>query len=116
MGVVVSAVGVGLSFQLDLPTGAAIVATFGAALLIVAAYRRAFRRAGAGAEASPAVEREAGARSRSIREIGFAGSRRSLGRRTASSRDASGIDGIVFRLGRRFPGGAASLGLACAPS
>jgi zinc/manganese transport system permease protein len=45
MGVVVSAVGVLLSFQLDLPTGAAIVGTFGAALLIVAAYRRAFRRA-----------------------------------------------------------------------
>ena len=45
MGVLVSAAGVALSFQLDLPTGAAIVATFGAALLLVAAYRRAFRRA-----------------------------------------------------------------------
>ena len=40
MGVVVSAVGVWLSFKLDLPTGAAIVATFGAALLILAAVRR----------------------------------------------------------------------------
>ena len=40
MGVVVSAVGVWLSFRLDLPTGAAIVATFGAALLILAAIRR----------------------------------------------------------------------------
>jgi hypothetical protein len=29
-----------MSFQLDLPTGAAIVATFGAALLILAAVRR----------------------------------------------------------------------------
>ena len=44
MGAIVSAAGVLLSFQLDLPTGAAIVATFGAALLILAAYRRAFRR------------------------------------------------------------------------
>lgn len=39
MGVVVSAVGVWLSFTLDLPTGAAIVATFGAALLVLAAVR-----------------------------------------------------------------------------
>ncbi len=44
MGAVVSAAGVALSFLLDLPTGAAIVATFGAALLILAAYRRVFRR------------------------------------------------------------------------
>ncbi len=44
MGAVVSAAGVALSFLLDLPTGAAIVATFGAALLLLAAYRRAFRR------------------------------------------------------------------------
>lgn len=40
MGVVVSAVGVWISFTLDLPTGAAIVATFGAALLVLAAVRR----------------------------------------------------------------------------
>jgi zinc/manganese transport system permease protein len=39
MGVVVSAVGVCLSFTLDLPTGAAIVATFGAALLVLSAIR-----------------------------------------------------------------------------
>jgi zinc/manganese transport system permease protein len=44
MGVIVSAAGVILSFQLDLPTGATIVATFGAALLILAGYRRAFRK------------------------------------------------------------------------
>ncbi|HEX7253030.1 MAG TPA: metal ABC transporter permease [Thermoanaerobaculia bacterium] len=47
MGVVVSAGGVALSFVLDLPTGATIVATFGAALLIVAGTRRLFRRAAA---------------------------------------------------------------------
>jgi zinc/manganese transport system permease protein len=40
MGAVVSAAGVALSFLVDLPTGAAIVATFGAALLILAAVRR----------------------------------------------------------------------------
>ncbi|OFV83434.1 MAG: ABC transporter [Acidobacteria bacterium RBG_13_68_16] len=39
MGALVSAAGVALSFLLDLPTGATIVATFGAALLLVAAYR-----------------------------------------------------------------------------
>jgi len=44
MGALVSALGVMFSFWLDLPTGAAIVATFGAALLILAGYRRAFRR------------------------------------------------------------------------
>jgi zinc/manganese transport system permease protein len=44
MGALVSAGGVTLSFLLDLPTGATIVATFGAALLVLAAYRRAFRR------------------------------------------------------------------------
>ena len=47
MGVVVSAGGVALSFVLDLPTGAAIVATFGAALLVVAGTRRLFWRAAA---------------------------------------------------------------------
>jgi len=47
MGAVVSAGGVMLSFVLDLPTGAAIVATFGAALLLVAAYRALFFRAAA---------------------------------------------------------------------
>jgi zinc/manganese transport system permease protein len=49
MGAVVSAAGVALSFQLDLPTGATIVATFGAALLIVAVYRQVFRRRAADA-------------------------------------------------------------------
>jgi zinc/manganese transport system permease protein len=44
MGALVSAGGVALSYKLDLPTGATIVATFGVALLILAAYRRAFRR------------------------------------------------------------------------
>jgi len=40
----VSAAGVALSFLLDLPTGAMIVATFGAALLMVAAFRVVVRR------------------------------------------------------------------------
>jgi zinc/manganese transport system permease protein len=44
MGAAVSAAGVGVSFWLDLPTGAAIVATFGAALILLAAYRWAARR------------------------------------------------------------------------
>jgi zinc/manganese transport system permease protein len=43
MGALVSAAGVALSFVLDLPTGATIVATFGAALLLVAVYRVAAR-------------------------------------------------------------------------
>jgi zinc/manganese transport system permease protein len=46
MGALVSAGGVALSFELDLPTGATIVATFGGALLLLAGLRRAFRRAG----------------------------------------------------------------------
>jgi len=45
MGALVSALGVTLSFLLDLPTGATIVATFGATLLVLAGYRRAFRKA-----------------------------------------------------------------------
>jgi zinc/manganese transport system permease protein len=45
MGAVVSAVGVYLSYFWDLPTGATIVGTFGAVLLVVAGYRRAFRPA-----------------------------------------------------------------------
>jgi zinc/manganese transport system permease protein len=49
MGALVSAGGVLLSYTLDLPTGATIVATFGAALLIVSGLRRAFRRQGASA-------------------------------------------------------------------
>jgi zinc/manganese transport system permease protein len=54
MGALVSAAGVWLSFALDLPTGATIVATFGAALLAVALVRWAVRRAAA--EGSPAAE------------------------------------------------------------
>ena len=42
MGALVSAAGVALSFILDLPTGAAIVATFGLTLLILAGVRKAF--------------------------------------------------------------------------
>jgi zinc/manganese transport system permease protein len=45
MGALVSAAGVALSFLLDLPTGATIVATFGAVLLLVAAYRTVHRAA-----------------------------------------------------------------------
>jgi zinc/manganese transport system permease protein len=44
MGALVSAAGVALSFLLDLPTGATIVATFWAALLMVAASRVVVRR------------------------------------------------------------------------
>lgn len=44
MGAVVSAVGVYLSFYLDLPTGATIVCTFGAVLLLLALGRLAFGR------------------------------------------------------------------------
>jgi zinc/manganese transport system permease protein len=47
MGAAVSAGGVLLSFYLDLPTGAAIVATFGGTLLVLAALRWAFRRTAA---------------------------------------------------------------------
>jgi zinc/manganese transport system permease protein len=46
MGTVVSALGVWLSLQLDLPTGATIVCTFGIVLVIMAAVRPLFRRAG----------------------------------------------------------------------
>lgn len=49
MGAVVSAAGVMVSFVFDLPTGAAIVGTFGVALLVLAGLRKAFHRAKAGA-------------------------------------------------------------------
>jgi zinc/manganese transport system permease protein len=39
MGAAVSAGGVALSFVLDLPTGATIVATFGATLIVLALVR-----------------------------------------------------------------------------
>ena len=48
MGALVSAGGVALSFVMDLPTGATIVATFGLALLILAGVRKAFFRPIAG--------------------------------------------------------------------
>jgi len=48
MGTVVSAMGVALSFLLDLPTGATIVGTFGASLLVLAGYRLAFHRIASG--------------------------------------------------------------------
>jgi zinc/manganese transport system permease protein len=44
MGAMVSAGGVAMSFVLDLPTGATIVATFGAALLALAGLRAVVRR------------------------------------------------------------------------
>ena len=44
MGTIVSALGVYLSLRLDLPTGATIVVTFGAALALMAAVRPLFRR------------------------------------------------------------------------
>ena len=43
MGTVVSAAGVFLSLKLDLPTGATIVCTFGAALAVMAAARPLIR-------------------------------------------------------------------------
>ena len=44
MGTVVSALGVWLSLQLDLPTGATIVCTFGVVLIVMAAVRPLFVR------------------------------------------------------------------------
>jgi zinc/manganese transport system permease protein len=44
MGTVVSALGVWLSLQLDLPTGATIVCTFGLVLIVMAAVRPLIRR------------------------------------------------------------------------
>ncbi len=43
MGTIVSALGVWLSLQLDLPTGATIVCTFGLVLILMAAVRPLFR-------------------------------------------------------------------------
>ena len=45
MGTVVSALGIYLSVKLDLPTGAAMVCTFGLVLVVMAAVRPLFRRA-----------------------------------------------------------------------
>ncbi len=47
MGTVVSALGVFLSLQLDLPTGATIVCTFGIVLLLMAALKPLIRRSSA---------------------------------------------------------------------
>jgi zinc/manganese transport system permease protein len=44
MGTIVSALGVYLSLQLDLPTGATIVCTFGVVLALMASARLLFRR------------------------------------------------------------------------
>jgi zinc/manganese transport system permease protein len=49
MGTVVSALGVWLSLQLDLPTGATIVVTFGMVLILMALVRPLFRRSAAAA-------------------------------------------------------------------
>jgi zinc/manganese transport system permease protein len=45
MGTIVSALGVYLSLQLDLPTGATIVCTFGLVLIVMAAVRPLVQRA-----------------------------------------------------------------------
>src|SRR6266536_5190025 len=47
MGTIVSALGVWLSLQLDLPTGATIVCTFGLALIVMALVRPLLRRGSA---------------------------------------------------------------------
>ncbi len=47
MGTVVSALGIYLSVKLDLPTGAAMVCTFGLVLILMALARPLFRRGGA---------------------------------------------------------------------
>lgn len=60
MGALVSAGGVALSFVLDLPTGATIVATFGLALLLLAGVRKAFfKPVGEEALAEASAERRA---------------------------------------------------------
>jgi zinc/manganese transport system permease protein len=49
MGTVVSALGIYLSVRLDLPTGAAMVCTFGLVLVLLALARPLIRRTGAAA-------------------------------------------------------------------
>ena len=44
MGTVVSALGVGHSLKIDLPTGVTIVCTFGILLILMALFRGAVRR------------------------------------------------------------------------
>src|SRR5260370_915021 len=53
MGALVSAIGILLSFRLDLPTGATIVCTFGITLLLLAGVWAVTRRRGAPAGFSP---------------------------------------------------------------
>ena len=55
MGALVSALGILLSFRLDLPTGATIVCTFGIALLLMAVVWAVTRRSSAAAGFSPPV-------------------------------------------------------------
>jgi hypothetical protein len=50
LGALVSAGGVALSFYIDLPTGATIVATFGLALLLLAVARKLFFRSARAAQ------------------------------------------------------------------
>jgi zinc/manganese transport system permease protein len=50
MGTVVSALGIYLSVKLDLPTGAAMVCTFGLVLVLMAAVRPLLLRKGSGLE------------------------------------------------------------------
>ena len=59
MGTLVSALGVYLSLELDMPTGATIVCTFGAVLLLMAAVRALFFRNRRWGEPA-GMEREAG--------------------------------------------------------
>jgi len=54
MGALVSAGGVAMSFLMDLPTGATIIATFGATLLVLAGVKKLFWR-NAGAQAAAAA-------------------------------------------------------------
>ncbi|HWR52339.1 MAG TPA: metal ABC transporter permease [Bryobacteraceae bacterium] len=56
MGTLVSALGVYLSLQIDLPTGATIVCTFGIVLVLMALFRRLLRREAAAR--LPAATRE----------------------------------------------------------
>jgi len=66
MGALVSAGGVGLSFLMDLPTGAAIVATFGLTLLVLAGVRKLFfKPVGAALPSSSAAPRPSAAPSAS---------------------------------------------------
>jgi zinc/manganese transport system permease protein len=54
MGTVVSALGIYLSVQLDLPTGAAMVCTFGIVLVVMAALKPLLQRAGGASAAETA--------------------------------------------------------------